>query len=425
MTSPAPHLPKYRHFRPKNLAVVRIDGRDVYLGKYDSPESREKYRRVLAEWLAGSGPPLPKAPSTPPDESPAPSVAEMVLAYWGHAQIHYRRPDGSPAGELDNLRLALRPLRELYGMTPARDFGPKALKVIRQAMVDSGLCRRTANQRVSRIVRAFRWAVENELIPPAVHHGLKAVAGLKAGRSGARESKRIRPVDDARVDAVEPHVSRQVWAIIQMQRMTGMRSGEVCIMRTGDLDRSGPVWIFTPTEHKTAHHGHARTVFIGPRAQEVLRPWLRADPSAYLFRPREAEEERRAEARKNRRTPLTPSQRARTRKAKPRKTPGERYDARAYGHAIARACDRAFLHPELAKVARKKLTADQRAELRAWRKSQRWHAHQLRHNAATWLRKEYGLDTARIILGHSSPTVTDTYAELDRDKALAVMGEVG
>ena len=45
--------PKYRHYKPKGLAVVRVDGRDVYLGRYESPESWEKYYRVLAEWRLG------------------------------------------------------------------------------------------------------------------------------------------------------------------------------------------------------------------------------------------------------------------------------------------------------------------------------------------------------------------------------------
>ena len=45
-------LPKYRHYKPKNLAVVRIDGKDHYLGPYGSPESQDTYRRLLAEWLA-------------------------------------------------------------------------------------------------------------------------------------------------------------------------------------------------------------------------------------------------------------------------------------------------------------------------------------------------------------------------------------
>jgi len=47
-------IPKYRHYKPKNLGVVRIEGRDFYLGEYDSPESWEKYHRLIAEWLGGA-----------------------------------------------------------------------------------------------------------------------------------------------------------------------------------------------------------------------------------------------------------------------------------------------------------------------------------------------------------------------------------
>jgi integrase len=54
-----------------------------------------------------------------------------------------------------------------------------------------------------------------------------------------------------------------------------------------------------------------------------------------------------------------------------------------------------------------------------------WHPHQLRHNAATWLRKEFGLDVARIILGHRSPVITEIYAELDREKAINAMQKSG
>jgi integrase len=65
--------------------------------------------------------------------------------------------------------------------------------------------------------------------------------------------------------------------------------------------------------------------------------------------------------------------------------------------------------------------------MRACRKANvpHWHAHQLRHNAATWLRKEFGLDVARVILGHRSAQITEIYAELDRSKAIEAMASVG
>jgi integrase len=196
-------------------------------------------------------------------------------------------------------------------------------------------------------------------------------------------------------------------------------------MRTCDLETSGRVWAYRPEGHKTSHHGHGRVIYLGPRAQAVLRPWLRPDLMAYLFQPREAEAERQADRRERRRTPLTPSQRARTRKARPRRSPGGRYDARTYAHAVTRACDRAFPHPTLGEIPTKELTPELAAELAEWRRRHRWHPHQLRHNAATRLRREFDVDTARAVLGHATPVVTEIYAELDATKAAEAMERVG
>jgi integrase len=105
----------------------------------------------------------------------------------------------------------------------------------------------------------------------------------------------------------------------------------------------------------------------------------------------------------------------------------------AYRLAIYRACDRAFPPPEpLAKREgetwaewRARLTPGDRAELRRWRKAHRWHPHQLRHNAATVLRKEYGIEVAKIILGHATLSATQVYAERDLEKAREVVSKIG
>jgi hypothetical protein len=47
MPRPKKPLPTYRHHKARNL--VTVAGRDVYLGKYGSPESLAKYERVCAE----------------------------------------------------------------------------------------------------------------------------------------------------------------------------------------------------------------------------------------------------------------------------------------------------------------------------------------------------------------------------------------
>ena len=66
------------------------------------------------------------------------------------------------------------------------------------------------------------------------------------------------------------------------------------------------LWVCRPSEHKTEHHDATRVVLIGPRAQEVLRPWLDRAPEAYCFSPVEAVAARNARSRANRKSPMTP-----------------------------------------------------------------------------------------------------------------------
>jgi integrase len=311
----ASRVPRYRLHKPSGLAVVSLGGRDVHLGKHDQPASRAEYDRLVAEWLQTGRSPAVSSSASPSDLT----INELAEAYCRHADSYYVK-NGVPTTEPVNIRLAIRPLRQLYGHTLARDFGPVRLKAVCQEMVRADLCRNEVNKRVRHLLRAFKWAVGEELVPPSVHHGLQAVPGLKRGRADVRESVPVKPVPDAFVDAIEPFVSRQVWAMVELQRLSGMRSGEVCLIRTCDLDTSGRVWTYTPESHKTEHHGRERQIHLGPRAQEVLRPWLRTDLAAYLFSPAEAEAERHAGLRARRKTPVQPSQRDRRRR-KPRKAP--------------------------------------------------------------------------------------------------------
>src|SRR4051794_22209860 len=106
-------------------------------------------------------------------------------------------------------------------------------------------------------------------------------------------------------------------------------------MRSRDIDRSGSIWRYVPRQHKGLWRGKPRTVFLGSRARAVLSPWLRQDPEAFLLRPEEVERRRQQERRLGRRTPLTPSQKARPRKAALAKHPGDRDTSRVYCRAVA------------------------------------------------------------------------------------------
>lgn len=125
----------------------------------------------------------------------------------------------------------------------------------------------------------------------------------------------------------------------------------------------------------------------------LLEFMLDRPTDAYLFSPRDAERERRDKCKTHRRT---------NRKPNPVKTErklGEHYTAASYRRAVERACGKAGVPV--------------------------WTPHRLRHNAATEIRQEFGLEAAQVMLGHSRADVTQIYAERDSELALKVAGERG
>jgi integrase len=205
-------------------------------------------------------------------------------------------------------------------------------------------------------------------------------------------------------------------------------------MRTSDIDRSAEIWTYTPSSHKTAHHGHARHIFIGPKAQLVLLPFLRLDPLAYCFSPKEAEQERREVLHAKRKTPLSYGNTIGTnRKRRPKRQPQSRYDVGSYRRAVANACELSFQPPpplsrrdgESARAWKLRLSPEQRVELRKWNHAHDWHPHQLRHSAATEIRKRFGIEAAQHVLGHATLNVTEIYAEKNSETARQIAAAIG
>lgn len=413
MASVTFHVPKYRHYKPKDLGVVRIAGRDIYLGKYGSPESKERYRRVISEWLSNDS---ELSVSQPKPLSEA-LVSELIIAYWKYVEGYYVK-NGVPTSEATIIRQALHPLRHLYTTLPVASFGPTALKAVRDELCrkkirrgpkktkdkvaeesdDEGksISRGVINRYINKIRGMFRWGVENELVPAGIYEALQTVAPLRKGRTDARETAPILPVSDEHIDAVLPKLSPIVAAMVRLQRLTGARPQEIMNLRPIEIEkRNDGVWVYQPGRHKTEHHGRQRIIVLGPKAQEVLKPWLDRDPQSYCFSPAEADawsqaQHKRASDRKKRKT-------NRSRKARP--PIGDHYTRHSYRVAIQRACRRA--------------------------KVPIWSPNQLRHTRATELRAKYGLEAARTILGHSEVATTEIYAERDLGLAVQVSKESG
>jgi integrase len=156
------------------------------------------------------------------------------------------------------------------------------------------------------------------------------------------------------------------------------------------VDTSGPVWLYRPRHHKTAHRGRERVVAIGPRAQAVMAAFPTTQPSDYVFDPRTA----------------TTGRRGRPRCVRP----GVRYSPGSVSQAVRRAVARA-----------NRL----RAKTPVTAPIDFWHPNQLRHAHATRVRHEHGLEAAQAVLGHARADVTQVYAERDQTVAIQVASIIG
>lgn len=357
-------VPSYRLHKPSGLAVVTLNERDLYLGQHGSAASHAEYERLIAEWLANGR-------RLRCDDRPL-TIDEMLLPIVEWAREYY--PTNGPSSEFENLRYAIRPLRRLYGHTLASEFDAAALKAIRQRLIEEGLARTTINGRIDRIKRVFRRALSEGLVPPEVVTRLRSVEGLRRGRSEARETAPVEPVCWEHVRAVLPHLAPDLRVIVLLMWHTGMRVGEVIRMRSDEIDSTSlqdrGVWVYRPSRHKTAHHGHERRVLLGEHEQELLRPYLCEESPGEVF---------------------GADRGARRRKAT------RHYTRDRVRKSIATACRKAGVP--------------------------RWHPHRLRHAAATRFRAQGGLDYARIRLGQRTLGMADEYADLDLASAVSQMSK--
>lgn len=392
-------VPALRHHKARGLAVVTLGGKDFYCGKFGSPESRREYDRLVGEWLAAGRPQASGGPESL-------TMAELLVRYMKFASGYYL----PPSRELEGITLALRPLKEQYGHTLAAQFGPLSLRAVRDGWVRAGLARRHINARVGKIRRLFKFAVSQELVPPGVLDGLRAVEPLTFGHTTAVESAPREAVDEAVFRKTLKHLSPTVRAMLELMWWTGARPSEICSLRTADVDRSGDTWVYRPRSHKNAHRGHQRRIFLGPQAQRVLAPWVRDNAEDFVFQPREAVKAQRAGWQKphrtdairardaaNKRLAAAETRRAKTGSARPvsRREAGDRYTPQRLANAVRRACIKYKLP--------------------------RWTPYMIRHATATRIEREVDFDTARKVLGQRSAAVTQRYVHADGQAAAAAM----
>lgn len=379
---------KVRHY-----AMVRIDGNDVMLGDWNTPASKEKYKRVIAEWFAHGAP-------KKNGEYHA-TVTEVCIDYTKDALRRYLLPSGKHSSEVYAIKRVMKFLRELYGSTKAIEFKTLSFKTVRDGFVREGLTRNVVNKYCRFIIRAFELASENEKLPIDHHLTMKAVKPLEKGRTSAQDPEPIGTLDMDIIEATLAHLNPIVRDMVNVQLLTGMRPGEVCQLKPADIDRTSEVWVFVPETHKTAHRGHSRSVSIGPDAQKLLRPYLLRADDSFCFAPSESSEQARRRRNNARVTPEGHGNCAGdSRKENPKRTPGQKYSTASYRRAIHRACDVAEID--------------------------RWSPNRIRKTCAVKVRKLKGLEACQAVLGHMSRSTTERfYAQMDVSVASEVMAEIG
>jgi len=208
----------------------------------------------------------------------------------------------------------LRVVRELYGHVPAAEFGPVSLQAVRAKLIRDrkagglGWCRLRANKQIGRVRRCWKWAVGQELVPADLWTALTAVAGLRRGRSAARETAPVLPVPDVDYVATLPAMVPTIRAMVRLQRAAGLRPEDVRQLTPANVDRSGELWVFRPDTHKMEYLGFVRAMPLSPSAREILEPLLDGKaPGEAVFSPRQAREEMYAERRARRVCKVFPS----------------------------------------------------------------------------------------------------------------------
>lgn len=415
-------MPQVRLHKATKQALVRINGRAVYLGRFGSPDANARYVELMIEHGFLPGAPRADRPTPPPVQpEPAPepeptrmpaanepvpvgiTVGEVAHMYLDH--IEATLPAGRRSSKYEKALTATRAVRPLATM-PAAAFGTRALLDVRQRLVLTPaahrkpdatgrvptLSRRYVNEVVGYVRRMFDWAVLHELVPNDRVAALAVVKPLRAGDTLARETKRRKRVPVAVVEATLPYLTKEVAGLVSFIRLTGCRPSEAARLRLCRvLDRHKRVWRYVPTKHKTAHMGKQRHIAIGPAAQAIILAHTEGQSDRdYVFSPQRSVPPRKP---KDGVIPIEPR--------RPTAHAGTMFKKDGIRQAIRRAVERA--NKDRAKKGEPLLPL--------------WTPYQLRYLRLQEIRRRGGSEAAQAIAGHSKLAMTDHYAPPNWSKA--------
>lgn len=373
----------------------------------DEKEAELQYAAWKVEWVQASvaGKVRQAADTTgfhvaaglSPDISEEMSLGELGSKYTAWAQRNHTK------NEAKNKRLFVEHVLNHVGDIYWSEFGTAQYMQLQEALIAEGRTRRRINVICSGVRTWLKWCYLQNLIGRQLHHDFKDVPHVRRDQGGVKESRKIKGIHWDKVQPVLDYMSPVVAAMVTVQFWSGMRPGEVCAMRFGELKFDDPdAWMYLPEAHKNSWRDHDLIKGIGRIGQQAMSPFLDRceDDDDYVFRPIYAMEWRaylaeEASSREDRACKVFPSEvkarehRKQTRRAIWQDTLCPCYGANSYGQAVTYAFEKA---------------ERQNVSLEVWSPGR------LRHGIATMLRQAGRMQDAKTLLGHKHISTTEIYA---------------
>jgi len=260
-------VPTHCHHKGSGRSYITWNGTEIYTGLSGSIEAAESYAKMLSNIMA-YGEPCPKV-----EVQVRLSVATIAKKYLEH--VKREKPPDS-----DEDKAVGRVVKDLERFDyPAEKFSPGRLTELIQMWVDKRLALTTINKKHNYLLNIFRWAAQMDLVTPTVWSALLTVRKIKPGRTSAKQPKKVKPVACEVVESILDHCQPRIAAVLRMQLYTGMRCGEVLRMTMAEIHGN----VYAPYKHKNRWRNKDRTVYLGPKAMELINQWKTDDPHAPLF----------------------------------------------------------------------------------------------------------------------------------------------
>lgn len=291
----------------RDLAFIYVGRKKVYLGRPGTIEfdrEKEKAFKLLAALATTDNRQTRKTPVRRGSHLTAKSAVERLSMrpYANSYPIdslftdYLRSRKAVRMNTADKSRIIniQRWLNEWFPTADGDNFDQFDLETFRQRMegltyISGGkrkkYCRLSINKTVSALKKVLKWGVLENKFNSENFHKIALVPQLQMGETTAPESERKVLVNDSDVAATLPYMSEKYADIIRIQRITGMRTGEICELSNDTIDeityRAQGVAIFRPRHHKNAHRGHQRQIPLTRDALEILSKYRGNEP--YLF----------------------------------------------------------------------------------------------------------------------------------------------